>query len=238
MIPRLMSAARGAGEDYYTSHEVLRRVGSPGEQAWQWFPWVVVLVILMIITLVRELARVLWRRSLLLTMDKLRMNQENFVMAGNEFTDSEGIESGHWSITWQDGQRERYTSLKLRVDPISGTFFGTGRDTSGDCIVEGHFKLRHDRIAWTQTYRVRGRQIHVEAWGFLLREHDSGPVGHGQYQASDAQGTHGVFVLRPVLVQSIITRIVESIRQHPLAVRGDQRPERAEVPLLAMPAHW
>ena len=66
------------------------------------------------------------------------MSRENVVMAGNEFTDSEGPESGHWRITWQHGQRESYTSLKLRVDPISGTFFGTGRDTSGDCIAEEH----------------------------------------------------------------------------------------------------
>ena len=170
----------------------------------------------------------LWRRALLRTIHKLRVNQECFVMGGTEYAEGEApiLESGRWSIKWQDGVRERYTSLTLRVDPVTGTFCGTGRDTSGECVVEGCFKPRQDRIAWTQTYSVRRQQMHLEAWGFLRCEGEGGPVvGRGQYQTSDALGSRGVFLLRPVLVQSIINQIMDRIHSRP------PRSIRAPVPL-------
>ena len=74
----------------------------------------------------------LWRRALLRTFNNLKTNQEVFVMGGAEYAEGEAplLESGRWSIKWQDGHRERYTSLTLRVDPVLGMLNITG--TFGD----------------------------------------------------------------------------------------------------------
>jgi len=85
-------------------------------------------------------------------------------MGGSEFAvgDAPVLESGRWNIKWQDGHRERYTSLTLRVDPSNGSICGTGRDSSGDCMIEGVFDAHRDRIAWTQSYNLRRTTMHVE----------------------------------------------------------------------------
>jgi len=196
-------------------------------------PVVMVLVFLFIITLMKECARMMWRRALMRTMNKLKANQEVFVLGGNEFPPGEVpmLESGRWSIKWQDGHRERYTSLTLRVDPVTGTFMGTGRDSAGECVLEGVFHLRRDRIAWTQVYSARRHQMQMEAWGFLRRDGERGPVvGRGQFQTSDAIGSRGSFVLRPVLVESIIAQIMQRIN-----LRPPPPSDRPPVPLRALP---
>ena len=195
-------------------------------------PVVLVLVFLLVITLMKECARMLWRRALLRTINNLKTNQEVFVMGGVEYAEGEAplLESGRWSIKWQDGHRERYTSLTLRVDPVLGTLCGTGRDSSGECVIEGVFNARRDRIAWTQTYSVRRHQMQLEAWGFLRRDGVLGPVvGRGQYQTNDALGSRGAFVLRPVLVESIIAQIMDRIHLRP------RPPDRAPVKLKPLP---
>ncbi len=195
-------------------------------------PVVMVLVFLFFITLMKECARMMWRRALLRTMSKLKANQEVFVLGGNEYPQGvlPMLESGRWSIKWQDGHRERYTSLTLRVDPASGTFMGTGRDSAGECVLEGVFHMRRDRIAWTQVYSVRRHQMQMEVWGFLRRDGERGPVvGRGQFQTSDAIGSRGSFVLRPVLVESIIAQIMQRINMRP------PPPDRPPVPLLPLP---
>jgi hypothetical protein len=195
-------------------------------------PVVLVLVFLLVITLLKECARMLWRRALLRTINNLKTNQEVFVMGGAEFAEGDAplLESGRWSIKWQDGHRERYTSLTLRVDPVLGTLCGTGRDSSGECVIEGVFNARRDRIAWTQTYSVRRHQMQLEAWGFLRRDGLTGPVvGRGQYQTNDALGSRGAFVLRPVLVESIISQIMDRIHLRPRPLH------RTPVDLLPLP---
>jgi len=71
----------------------------------------------------------------------------------------------------------------------------------------------------------------VQAWGFLRRDGEMGPVvGRGQYQTNDELGSRGTFVLRPVLVESIITQIMGRMHVQPA------RPQRAPVELKPLPA--
>jgi hypothetical protein len=209
-----------------------RRAKNPQSLSEMVVPVVLVLIFLLIVTLMKECARLLWRRSLLRAINRLRANQRAFVDEASEAPEGAAplLESGRWSIKWQSGHgnRERYTPITIRVDPVLGTISGTGRDPTGECIIEGVF--RNDRIAWTQTYSVRRLNVQVEVWGFLRRDSILGHVvGRGQFQTSDAMGSRGLFVLRPVLVESILSQILDHLHL------GPRQPIRAPITLRPLP---
>ena len=58
----------------------------------------------------------------------------------------------------------------------------------------------------------RHQQIKVEAWGFLHRDEILVAVaGQGHYLTSDANGSRGTFVMRPVFVESIFVQMLDRI---------------------------
>ena len=143
-------------------------------------PVAMVLGALLLITIVKELACVMWRRRLMRAIDRLRANQEVFVNAGDEREhEATEIESGRWAVKFQGasgpGRRQRYTSMMLRVNREQGTFQGTGHDSMGECVVEGFFNSRCHRIAWvvecarsgtrsatyTDLHALHGRRKHI-----------------------------------------------------------------------------
>ena len=113
-------------------------------------PVAMVLGALLLITIVKELACVMWRRRLMRAIDRLRANQEVFVNAGDEREDEDTeIESGRWAVKFQGpGRRQRYTSMMLRVNREQGSFEGTGHDSIGECVIKGFFNSRCNRVAW------------------------------------------------------------------------------------------
>jgi len=178
------------------------------------FPIIIALVCLIFVTLLREFARIMWRRALMRSMEEVKANQMNWVLAGSPVAeDMQPIfESGRWGMRWRDGRQERFTRLNLRADRNGGFIRGTGQDCIGESLIEGRFDPARDRIAWTQMYQLRRGIIHMEIWGEFGREDGGQLVARGNYQSTDSFGARGFFVLRPVLVESMINLIIRSDR--------------------------
>uniref|UniRef100_A0A7S0HR94 RING-type domain-containing protein n=1 Tax=Hanusia phi TaxID=3032 RepID=A0A7S0HR94_9CRYP len=178
------------------------------------FPIIIALVCLICVTLIREFARIMWRRALMRSMEEVKANQMNWVLSGAPVSeDMQPIfESGRWGMRWRDGRQERFTRLNLRADRNGGYIRGTGQDCIGESLIEGRFDPSRDRIAWTQMYQLRRGIIHMEIWGEFGREDGGQLVARGNYQSTDSFGARGFFVLRPVLVESMINLIIRSDR--------------------------